>query len=255
MGLHDEENNLAVEQMMQGFFRAAGIMLRINDRLLQRFEEQLAPKSAPVPVAPASSCATATWHDRCDAPAAGHGRGTGAVRGVVDAGLRAACTRKRRARWPNRCRRSARIPQQPVEVRERFIQLLSSPKAVPMLKRMARIGVLARYLPEFGQVAGRMQYDLFHVYTVDQHTLTVLRLLEQFLRGEQVPGFSIPPEVVARCASPSCCCSPACSTTSPRAGAATTRCSAPRTCAASPTEHACPAPTSSCWPGWCASTC
>ena len=42
MGLHDEEGNLAVEQMMQGFFRAAATMLRINDRLLQRFEEQLA---------------------------------------------------------------------------------------------------------------------------------------------------------------------------------------------------------------------
>ncbi len=52
MGLQDEEGNLAVEQMMQGFFRAAATMLRINDRLLQRFEEQLAGVSAPVPVSP-----------------------------------------------------------------------------------------------------------------------------------------------------------------------------------------------------------
>ncbi len=52
MGLQDEEGNLAVEQMMQVFFRAAATMLRINDRLLQRFEEQLAGASAPVPVSP-----------------------------------------------------------------------------------------------------------------------------------------------------------------------------------------------------------
>ncbi len=91
---------------------------------------------------------------------------------------------------------------EPEAVRARFIELLALPNAVPMLKRMARLGVLGRYLPAFGKVAGRMQYDLFHVYTVDQHTLTVLRLMDEFLRGVPVPGFAITSDVVPRLRKP-----------------------------------------------------
>jgi [protein-PII] uridylyltransferase len=202
MGLKDEENNLAVEQMMQGFFRAAGIMLRINDRLLQRFEEQLAPKEKPVPVAPGFELRHG-YLAMTDASRLQHGMAEvlelfAVWSGLDSRGLHSETARALAESLPA----IAPYTEQPLEVRERFIALLSAPKAVAMLRRMSRIGVLARYLPEFGQVAGRMQYDLFHVYTVDQHTLTVLRLLEQFLRGEQVPGFSIPPEVVGRLRKP-----------------------------------------------------
>jgi [protein-PII] uridylyltransferase len=202
MGLDDEEHNLAVEQMMQGFFRAAGIMLRINDRLLQRFEEQLAPKSAPVPVAEGFELRHG-YLAMTDAARLRQGMAEVldlfAVWSSLDSrGLHSETARALAEALPA----ILPYPLQPMAVRERFVQLLEGPRAVAMLKRMARIGVLARYLPEFGQVAGRMQYDLFHVYTVDQHTLTVLRLLDRFLAGEQVPGFSIPPEVVGRLRKP-----------------------------------------------------
>lgn len=45
---------------------------------------------------------------------------------------------------------------------------------------MKRFGVLGRYLPAFGQIIGLMQYDLFHIYTVDMHTLILLRNLQRF---------------------------------------------------------------------------
>lgn len=45
---------------------------------------------------------------------------------------------------------------------------------------MKRFGVLGRYLPAFGQIIGLMQYDLFHIYTVDTHTLILLRNLQRF---------------------------------------------------------------------------
>ena len=49
LGYVDERrDNLAVEQLMQDFFRSAAIVLRINERLLQRFEEQLEGSVAPV---------------------------------------------------------------------------------------------------------------------------------------------------------------------------------------------------------------
>jgi len=56
-----------------------------------------------------------------------------------------------------------------------FMELLRSPYRMTLhLRRMARYGILGRYLPEFGQIIGQMQHDLFHIYTVDAHTLQVV---------------------------------------------------------------------------------
>ena len=57
-----------------------------------------------------------------------------------------------------------------------FMQLLRAPYTlVSQLTRMRRYGLLSRYLPEFGAIVGQMQHDLFHVYTVDAHTMQVIR--------------------------------------------------------------------------------
>jgi [protein-PII] uridylyltransferase len=48
------------------------------------------------------------------------------------------------------------------------------------LRRMNRYDVLGRYLPPFGRIVGQMQHDLFHVYTVDEHILMVVRNLRRF---------------------------------------------------------------------------
>ena len=47
---------------------------------------------------------------------------------------------------------------------------------------MNQYGMLGRYLPAFGRIVGQMQHDLFHVYTVDQHILMVVRNLRRFTR-------------------------------------------------------------------------
>jgi [protein-PII] uridylyltransferase len=62
-----------------------------------------------------------------------------------------------------------------------FIDLLRAPYTlVSQLTRMRRYGVLGRYIPEFGQVIGQMQHDLFHIYTVDAHTMMVIRNMRLF---------------------------------------------------------------------------
>jgi [protein-PII] uridylyltransferase len=61
-----------------------------------------------------------------------------------------------------------------------FIEILREPVGVThALRRMNLYGVLGRYIPSFGRIVGRMQYDLFHAYTVDAHTLFVLRNLRR----------------------------------------------------------------------------
>ena len=47
------------------------------------------------------------------------------------------------------------------------------------LRRMNRYGILGRYLPEFGLIVGQMQHDLFHIYTVDAHTLNLIKHLRK----------------------------------------------------------------------------
>ncbi len=65
--------------------------------------------------------------------------------------------------------------------REFFISLLRQSHGIThQLRRMNRYGLLAAYIPAFGNIVGQMQYDLFHVYTVDEHTLNVLRNVRRF---------------------------------------------------------------------------
>jgi [protein-PII] uridylyltransferase len=203
LGLKDEHrDNLAVEQMMQSFFRSAATVMRINDRLLQRFEEQLSGEESPVPVAEGYELR--------------HGylamREPGRLReglapmlelfAAWDQAPRARGLHSETARALGESLSAIRpCEEQPVEVRQRFMALLESPQAVATLTRMARLGVLARYLPAFGKVSGRMQYDLFHVYTVDQHTLTVLAHMDGFARRAD-ERFAIAHEVLPRLRKP-----------------------------------------------------
>ncbi len=59
------------------------------------------------------------------------------------------------------------------------------------LRRMNRYGILGAYLPEFERVVGQMQFDLFHIYTVDAHTLQVVRNMRRFRYKNQQQEFPI----------------------------------------------------------------
>jgi len=74
--------------------------------------------------------------------------------------------------------------------RQYFFELFCQPSGVyTQLQRMNRYGVLAAFIPEFANIVGRMQFDLFHVYTVDQHILFVVRNLRRFAYGKYSSEF------------------------------------------------------------------
>lgn len=84
-------------------------------------------------------------------------------------------------------------------VLERFGRLLGQPHAVAAVDALARHGVLAHLVPAFGRIRGRMQYDLFHAWTVDEHILRVLRVMDGFGQGG---GSSLEHQVHSRLSEP-----------------------------------------------------
>ena len=80
-----------------------------------------------------------------------------------------------------------------------FMKLLQqSAGLVEQLKRMTRYGILGLYLPEFGRVTGQMQHDLFHIYTVDAHTLKVVQNMCDFLLPSARVDFPVAAHIVPR---------------------------------------------------------
>jgi len=69
--------------------------------------------------------------------------------------------------------------------RQTFVQILQAPRGITHAMRlMNQTSVLGRYLWVFRRIVGQMQHDLFHVYTVDQHILMVLRNVRRFFMAE-----------------------------------------------------------------------
>lgn len=197
LGFTDEHReNLAVEQLMQGYFRSAALVLRVGERLLQRFEESLSPHAEPVPLD--ADFVDVDGFLALRDPDLLHRRPVmilqlfrtwqqhPALRGLHSTAARALGEALTRIDTKFRMDTS---------VKALFLSLLRDPQAIATLERMARLGVLGRYLPAFGRVSGRMQYDLFHVYTVDQHTLTVLRNMASFADTESAQRFALGFEV------------------------------------------------------------
>lgn len=81
-----------------------------------------------------------------------------------------------------------------------FMSIIRSPHLYNTMVAMKRYGVLGNYIPAFGQITGLMQYDLFHIYTVDAHTLLLLRNLSRFKEPEFAKDFPVVSSVFQRIA-------------------------------------------------------
>jgi len=89
------------------------------------------------------------------------------------------------------------------------------------LRRMNQYGILGRYLPVFGRIVGQMQHDLYHVYTVDEHILMVIRNLRRFTEPQHAHEYPLCSRLISDFARPELLYIADSSTTSPRGAAAT----------------------------------
>jgi [protein-PII] uridylyltransferase len=183
-GYEDASYTLAVEQFMQRYYRTAMFVSWLNELLLQHFREEiLADRDAPaVPL-------SLRFQER-DEFLEVTGEDVFAryppallelflvlqqnprIRGVRAATIRLVTQ--------NLWLIDEEFRQNPRNHRL-FLEILRAPAGVTHeLRRMNLYGVLGRYIPAFGRIVGRMQYDLFHAYTVDAHTLFVVSNLRRF---------------------------------------------------------------------------
>ncbi len=102
-----------------------------------------------------------------------------------------------RAIWHARHKIDAAFRAEP-ENKRLFLEILQQPQGiVHALRRMTVLNILPRYLPPFRRVVGQMQHDLFHVYTVDQHTLAVVRNLRRFTMPEHAQEYPLASRLIA----------------------------------------------------------
>jgi len=104
-------------------------------------------------------------------------------------------------------RRDAHLIDEPFRAnevnRDLFMQILGVPhNMTKQLRRMSRHGVMGRYLPAFGAIIGQMQFDLFHAYTVDAHTMEVIANTRRFMRADYTDRFPVSTRIARRLRDP-----------------------------------------------------
>lgn len=183
-GYEDAAYTLAVEQLMQRYYRTVMDISRVNEMLLQLFQEAilLNPDAEPDPVDENFAVKNGFLQ-------IAHNE---VFQNTPSTLLEMFLILQQRpelkgvsANTIAMVRRSLHLINDEFRINPRnhrlFLQILEAPAGVTHeLRRMNTYGVLGQYIPSFGRIVGRMQYDLFHAYTVDAHTLFVVSNLRRF---------------------------------------------------------------------------
>jgi len=176
------------EQLMQAYYRTAKTVTQINTILLQNIGTAIFPPPNLPPRRINSRFQDA--HELLDAVHENVFNETPCA--ILESflllqkhpELKGMTARTLRSLWRARGRIDDDFRRDPVN-RAHFLEMFKQPRGlVHELRRMNQFGILGRYLPNFGKIVGQMQHDLFHVYTVDQHILQVLRNLRRFTMDE-----------------------------------------------------------------------
>ncbi|MFC0252820.1 [protein-PII] uridylyltransferase [Massilia consociata] len=203
-GLENGDGRRASEYLMQRYYWAAKTVTQLNTIMLQNIEAQLFRRPA------ASSPLSGPFGVRFNEV---HGfidiahddtfeRHPPAVLEVFVAmterpDIKGLSARTIRALWHARNVIDDAFRADPAN-RALFLRILKAPVGlVHALRRMNDMGILGRYLPAFRSIIGQMQHDLFHVYTVDQHIMMVVRNLRRFTMPEHAHEYPFCSQLIA----------------------------------------------------------
>jgi [protein-PII] uridylyltransferase len=200
-GARPSGSKRASEVFMQRYYRAAKAVTQLNTILLQNLGAAIFPSHGTAPrIIDERFQTVRELLDARDADV--FDREPGAIlesflimqqhpelKGMTAATLRALWRARRHIDGPYR-----RDPAN----RARFAEILRQPRGiVHELRRMNQYSILGRYLPAFGRIVGQMQHDLYHVYTVDQHILQVVRNLRRFTMVEHAHEYPLCSRLIA----------------------------------------------------------
>ncbi len=184
LGYEDARYTLGVEQMMQRYYRTVMDLSRINEMLLQLFEEAILmdPAADPEPLNERFQVKNG-YLQTVDEQV--FQREPSALLEVFLLLQQNPEIRGVSAYTIGQIKRNLHLIDEEFRQKPRnhrlFLNILRAPAGVTHeLRRMNLYGVLGLYIPAFGRIVGRMQYDLFHAYTVDEHTLFVVSNLRRF---------------------------------------------------------------------------
>ena len=181
-GYEDATFTLAVEQLMQRYYRTVLDVSLLNELLLQLFREAILDESAsPVPLNARFQITNGYLEALHDDVFVRQPSTLLEVFALLQQNpeIRGVRAHTIRAIVQNLWLIDEEFRQNPRNHRL-FLEILRAPAGVTNeLRRMNTYGVLGRYIPSFGRIVGRMQYDLFHAYTVDAHTLFVVSNLRR----------------------------------------------------------------------------
>ena len=200
-GYEDNEEELAVEQFMHRYYRTAMHLAELNQTLLQLFDQGIlhAYEDDLVvsinrrfelrngrlqacypslflrqPFAMMEAFVILAQHPQCQAIGAECKRLIQAYRHLID----------------DKYRRDIRV-------NSLFMELLRSPHHMShTLLEMQRQGVLGDYLPAFNKIVGRMQHDMYHIYTVDAHCMKVVKKMRELLLPKERERFPVASRLV-----------------------------------------------------------
>ncbi len=188
IGYTPSKGQRSSEVLMHRYYWAAKAVTQLNQILMLNIEERVMGSEA-VPMRPIN----ARFFDRAGMLEVAHDdlyvENPHAILETFlvfaqTAGLQALSSRTLRALYNARQVMDANFRRDPTN-RELFLDILRQPKGqTHVLRLMNQTSVLGRYLWVFRRIVGRMQHDLFHVYTVDQHILMVLRNVRRFFIPE-----------------------------------------------------------------------
>ena len=184
LGYEDATYTLAVEQLMQRYYRTVMELSRLNEMLLQLFEEAILmdPGAEPHPLNERFQVKNGFLQTTDETV---FERDPSALLELFLLLQQNDDIRGVSAYTVALLRRNLHLIDEGFRQNPRnhrlFLSILRAPAGVThQLRRMNLYGVLGLYIPAFGRIVGRMQYDLFHAYTVDQHTLFVVSNLRRF---------------------------------------------------------------------------